>query len=428
MAPLGMVLLVQEVRGSYAVAGVVTAAFALGAAVGTPGWGRLVDHLGQPRVIGPTGAASGLFLAGVAVASVTPVPDGALAAVAAAAGVTFPPITPAMRGAWRVVLADEGDRRAAYALDAVAVETIFVGGPLLLSLLLVVAPPIVPLLVTAALLAGGAVAYGATHAARAWRPEPHPAAGDGAAGGEAARDGGSAAAPARGASPLRARGVGLVLAVALLMAVAFGQIDVSIAATARESLGDPSRVGLLFACIAGGSALGGLWYGSRSWRGPERRRLPLPLAVFTAGALSLGLLLAGTGTPGDTGVGPGASGPAGGAAPGAAAALQVPHPPLAVLLVLLFASGLAIAPALIAQANLVDEFAPRDRLNEAQAWLNTAFTAGAAAGTAIAGVLIEAGGPGRAFLGAASALVLATAGAVLGQRSWRGAGPGPPRS
>jgi predicted MFS family arabinose efflux permease len=106
----------------------------------------------------------------------------------------------------------------------------------------------------------------------------------------------------------------------------------------------------------------------------------------------------------------------------------VPHPPLAVLLVLLFASGLAIAPALIAQANLVDEFAPRDRLNEAQAWLNTAFTAGAAAGTAIAGVLIEAGGPGRAFLGAASALVLATAGAVLGQRSWRGAGPGPPRS
>ncbi len=58
MAPLAAVLLVQQVRGSYAVAGLVVGAYALGATVGTPLLGRLVDRLGQPRVIGTTGTVS----------------------------------------------------------------------------------------------------------------------------------------------------------------------------------------------------------------------------------------------------------------------------------------------------------------------------------------------------------------------------------
>jgi len=304
-------------------------------------------------------------------ATVAGAPEAALLALAAGVGLTFPPVTPAMRGAWRVVLERDEDRRAAYALDAVAVETIFVGGPLLLSLLLIVAAPVVPLLVTAVLLAGGSVAYACTFAARTWRPE-----------------GGTDGPQRRSRSPLTARGVFGVLFVALTMAVGFGQIDVSIAATARETFGDQALLGVLFACIAGGSALGGLWYGSRSWMGPERLRLPAAMAGFTAGALMLALLLRG-------------------------------HPPLPLLLVALFLTGLTIAPALIIEANLIDHLAPRDRLNEAQAWLNTAFTAGGAAGTAIAGVLIDAGGPGRSFLGATIALVIATLGAVAGQHWWR---------
>ena len=72
-------------------------------------------------------------------------------------------------------------------------------------------------------------------------------------------------------------------------------------------------------------------------------------------------------------------------------------------------------------ANLVDHLAPRDRLGEAQSWLNTAFTSGGAMGAAVAGVLIDAGGPSRAFLGAACAVTLATAGSVLAQPLLRGA-------
>src|ERR671933_558752 len=55
MAPLAAVLLVQHVRGSYAVAGLVTGAYALAATIGTPVLGRLVDRLGQPLVVGPAG-------------------------------------------------------------------------------------------------------------------------------------------------------------------------------------------------------------------------------------------------------------------------------------------------------------------------------------------------------------------------------------
>src|ERR687883_1944801 len=75
MAPLAAVLLVQQVRGSYAVAGLVTGAYALGATLGTPALGRLVDRFGQPRIIGPAGVVSALLLAGLALATTGGAPD-----------------------------------------------------------------------------------------------------------------------------------------------------------------------------------------------------------------------------------------------------------------------------------------------------------------------------------------------------------------
>lgn len=374
MTPLGMVLLVQEVRGSYSIAGLVAAMFALGTAVSTPLWGSLVDRSSQPRVIAPLSALSALFLGGLALAAVNGAGDLVLVAFASAVGLTFPPISPAMRGAWRVILEDDDDRRAAYALEAVVIETIFVAGPLVLSALLVLTAPVVPLLVTAALLGLGGIGYALTPAARAWRPEPHEHGPD-----------------VRGRSPLRYPGVLAVLLVAATVAVGFGQLDVALAALARETLGDQAKIGLLFMAIAGGSATGGLLYGARHWNGEERHRLPVVLGTFAAGVTTLSVLLA-----------------------------VVTVPSLVALMPLLFLTGLSIAPGLIVEANLVDRYAPGDRLNEAQSWLSTSFTSGGAAGNALAGVTIDAGGPARAFAGAAVCLVAATVAAVACQRVWRG--------
>lgn len=381
MAPLAAVLLLQQVRGSYSVAGFVIGVYALGATVGTPVLGRLVDRLGQPRVIGPAGTASAVFLAALALAAARGAGDPALFVLAAGAGLSSPPLAAVMRGAWRVALPGQSQRLAAYALDAVAVEFVFVIGPLAVGLLLVTTPPAVPLLVTAGLLAAGSLAYCWTGAARAWRPDPHPA--------------GTGPAP----NPLADPGVRTVLLVSLLVAVGFAHIDLSIAATAREALGDPGRVGLLFACIAGGSGIGGLWYGSRSFALPERLRLPVSLGGVCAGLAAVSVLLGGIEG-------------------------RVRTPALAPLAVLLFIAGVFIAPGLIAVTNLVDALAPRSRLSEAQAWVSTTYTAGAGAGTAVAGLLVDRGGPGRGLVGAVALMLVAALTALASQRWWRPADAG----
>lgn len=371
MAPLSMILLIQHVRGQYGIAGVVTGVYALGTAAGSPIWGRCMDRFGQLRVIAPTSLTSAGLLIVLAIVTDRGGGNGALITCAALAGFAFPPVGPGMRAAWRIIFPDTASRRVGFALDASAVELIFVGGPLLLSLLLVVGPPIAPMLITAGLLAFGGVSYSLTRAARISRPL-HETSGSG------------------GRSALSAPGVLAVLAVNLVMSIGFGQCDTSLAATARQVLQDQARLGVLFAAIAGGSAIGGLWYGSRHWHGMEHRRLPFSLSIFTVALVPLPLLLG-------------------------------HRPSLWALLPLLFLAGLSIAPSLIMQQNILDTLAPRHRANEAQAFLTAAGTSGAATGTAIAGLVIDAGGPRMSFAGAAIAIGLAATVALISQRRWHAA-------
>src|SRR5437763_675165 len=109
MAPLATVLLIQQARGSYAVAGLVTGSYALGATLGTPVLGRLVDRYGQPRIIGWAGFVSAVLLAGLALATTGGAPDLALLALAGGAGLVAPPLVAVMRGTWRVALPDQTD-------------------------------------------------------------------------------------------------------------------------------------------------------------------------------------------------------------------------------------------------------------------------------------------------------------------------------
>lgn len=377
MAPLGILLLVQDVRGAYAVAGLVTGAFALGSAAGTPIWGRMMDRYGQVRVLMPTSLGSASFLVAVAVATVAGTPIPVLFALAAGAGLAYPPMSPALRAAWRVIFPDQASRRVAFALDATSVELIFVGGPLLLSVLLALSTPIVPLLVTAGLMAAGGVAFCRTDAARHSRAAATPS--DDRLGSR------------RHSTVITISGVGAVLFTMLALSVAFGQLDTSMAATAGELLGGTEKVGILFAAIAGGSAIGGLTFGARTWRFEERRAVPVLLGLFGVFLASMALLMS--------------SG-------------QVS---LLLVLPLLFLTGLTIAPTLIMQQNLLDHLAPSHRLNEAQAFLSASNTTGAAAGTALAGVLIDFHGLAWSFGGAAIGAGLACLIAALSQGRWRAA-------
>lgn len=377
--PLGLVLLVRELRDSYTLAGIVTGVFAVGLAVGSPFWGRALDRLGHPRVITTTACTSAAVLVLLTIATAVPaVPPAVLIVLSVLVGATFPPMSPAMRATWRIVVPDEERRRRGYALDAVAVETIFVGGPLLLSGLLLFTPSVVPLLVTAVLLAGGCIAYSRTRAARTRVPHPG-ATGPGRADGRSG-DGGFGV--------IGSPGIPMMLTVMGSMSIGFGLLDVSLAGLAEELLGSADKLGVMFAGIAGGSAVGGLLYGSRNWRSPDRARLPFSLSGF-------GILLS------------------------VVALYASADATLWILVPLLFCAGLFISPNLIAAQGLVDELAPAHRLGEAQAWLSTSITAGAALGNAAAGVLIDTGGPQVSLATAAGAILLAAGLAVGAQRHWR---------
>jgi MFS family permease len=378
MAPLGIILLVQGERGTYSLAGVVTGAYAVGSALGTPLWGRLMDRFGQVRVLLPTAVACAALLAALALSTVGGGSPALLIGLAALAGFAYPAISPALRSAWRVIFPDAGSRRVAFALDATSVELVFVGGPLLLSLLLVVTPPVVPLLATAAAVLAGSLAYCRTDAAKSSRPHPTRASGGPVAVGEPR-------------SAVTAAGVGALLLVMLALSIGFGQLDTSMAATAGIVLGDTERVGLLFCAIAGGSAIGGLVFGTRSWSFDERRAVPALLTVFAMMLVAMAALMA--------------------------------FPPVSLwaLFPLLFVTGATIAPTLIMQQSLLDHLAPAARLNEAQAFLSAANTTGAAAGTAIAGVLIDWQGLAVSFAGAALGAGLAAAVALASQAHWRAA-------
>lgn len=398
MTGLGMVMLVQQVTGLYAVAGIVTGAFALATAVGAPIWGRLMDRHGQPWVLLPIALVSGVAIAAVALATVAHASPGVLVALAIVSGVFFPPLSPAMRAAWRVIFHDDALRRFGYALDASAVELIFVLGPLLLSLLAAFLPPVVPLLVSASLLVIGTVLYCLTDAART-RPQVVASA---SGAGSTEPDAWAAGAPGSGPGPVApgstggqpvgrfaraasgsaftAPGIALMLVVSGLMAVGFGQLDTAIVATADEVLGSTTMLGILFGFIAGGSCIGGIAYGARSWPGSDRGRLVVLLSTFAAALVPWPFLLV------------------------------LEHPPLPVLFALLFVTGLTIAPALIIFQQLLDELAPPHQMTEAQSLLSASQTTGAAAGMAIAGFTVDAwaapGGLAGATLAvAASALI-----------------------
>jgi predicted MFS family arabinose efflux permease len=137
--------------------------------------------------------------------------------------------------------------------------------------------------------------------------------------------------------------------------------------------------------------VGGLVFGARTWPFDERHAVPALLIAF---AVLLGAM---------------------------AFLMSLPHASLWLVIPLLFITGSTIAPTLIMQQSLLDHLAPAHRLNEAQSFLSAANTTGAAAGTALAGLLIDFHGLDWSFGGAAIAAGLAALIATLSQSHWRAA-------
>jgi MFS family permease len=332
MAPLATVLLLRDEGRSYAVAGVVVAAGSVASAIGWPLWGRLVDRIGQVRVLLPLGFAYPAAFASLALLATQGAPVIALVACSALAGATLPPLGACMRALWPSLLATQGLRDTAYALEAWLQELFFVFGPLIAAAIAVIATPWAAILAASAFAAVGTIWFALTPSVRAVERSPHPPSRAGALGSAAVRT---------------------VMLSTFAMGIAFGIVEVAMPAFG-EVHGSRAQGGFALSCFALGSLLGGIWIGTR----PPSRGLAVRFILALA-ALTLLLLP------------------------------PLVAPSIAVMCVLMLLAGMPIAPAFAASYGLVDALARPGTTTEAFALLGTAIVAGLSLGTSVSGVAIE---------------------------------------
>ena len=170
MMPLAMVLLLRQSTGSYALAGIAAALMALGDAVSTPAQGRLVDRFGRGRVLVPSAAVHLAAVAGVLVLARNGAPAGAVAASACVAGIGMPPVSGSIKAAWPH-LVRPARLPAAYAMESLLQQVVFLSGPLLVSALITARGPAAAMGCSAGLAAPGTVSFAAATAGAATRPQ-----------------------------------------------------------------------------------------------------------------------------------------------------------------------------------------------------------------------------------------------------------------
>ena len=122
MFGLGILLLAREASGSFAAAGRVVAAFGLANALGAVAQGRLMDRLGQTRVLRGAAVIHAAGLAALVLAADRGASSLVLAAFALVAGCSLPQLPAAMRSLWGMLVPEGEARRAAYALVSIMFE------------------------------------------------------------------------------------------------------------------------------------------------------------------------------------------------------------------------------------------------------------------------------------------------------------------
>jgi MFS family permease len=332
---LAAILYLAEARGSYAVAGLVDGAFGLGAAAGAPWQSRLIDRVGQRRVLLIAAAvdvtATGLLI----VVTEADAPTIALVACGLVGGFAVPNVGGALRAMWDdLLLGRESLRPTAFALDSVALEALFTAGPLLAAAIIAIASPLAALVVSAACSLTGTLAFIAQRPSRAWRPDPH-------------------AAPVGRLGALNSSGVRTLAFSALPVGFCFGAVEIALPGFA-QSHGHRDLAGVLLATWSVGSLFGGLLYGAITWRRPPNSVYLWLSALFPIGFLPA--LLA---------------------------------PSVAAMAILIMSAGLVVAPQTAACNQLIGDVAPAGAVTEAYAWPVTATLIGFAPGTAVGGLLVE---------------------------------------
>jgi MFS family permease len=356
MLPLATLLYIQQVSGSFAVAGLVSAGTMIGVAAGSVTQGRVMDRLGPTRPLLVVVAMFVLSVCALVVAVETAQPVPVLVVLATFSGLVHPALEGASRSLWTVLVPAGRVRSAALSYEAISLEVFFILGPAIAAFLVTAPWPGLGLVVAASAMTLGATGFALSPPAR--RTAPSRATGRATLLGALVRPGMRTVA-------LAALGFGLVV----------GSVEVGVPAVTAAA-GSPAMGGVLLSAWSVTSVLAGVLYGMRPWPRPLHLRMPVLLGGF-------GVLVA-------------------------TMALSGPTGSLVVLAATMLVAGALITPQVTGHSLAVDVTAPPGTGTEAFGWVITSATLGIAIGQSSAGVVVEEFGPAAAFLtGGAAGLVVA---------------------
>lgn len=370
---LGIVLLVSITTGSYALAGALSAVYAIVAASGGIVSSRWADTHGQRPVLRLLPVISGCSMVLFVTSIMGPLPRWAAWPLVIVTAATQPTIGSYVRARWAAAAPTPSIRRAGFAWESIVDELIFSVAPLIAATTAVSLWTPTPLILSAVLLLVGSWWLAAQ---RTTQPPLHPR--------EGRRLSGSA---------ITQPGVLACVAIGIGLGVLFGAFDVSTVAFTQQA-GRPSMAGVILGLWAGGSLVGGLYFGSRRWSMGLESQLR-----------ATGLVLCVVLVP----------------------AMFVSTVPLLALTA--FVAGMSIAPTLISLFSVTERLIPPRLLTEGLTWVNAGLATGFALGSAGGGVIVDARGTGVAFgfawLGATFSALCAVAAAARIRRHLRTEDPEP---
>lgn len=364
MLGIGIVLMVSATSGSYGLAGAVAACYLLVQSLAAPQLARLVDRLGQARVLRPALSAHVGGLCGLVALALAGAPAWTLFVAASVMGAAMVGVGLLVRARWAAQLSGTSQLHTAYALESVADETVFVLGPVLVTLLATRVAPAVGLLAVAALAITGTLAL-----AHLRSTEPAP----------------SGAAHRGGGAVLHSGGMRVLFSTFTALGGVFGSTEVIAVAFTAER-GEAGAAGLVLAAFAAGSMLAGLGYGAVRWRLPAATRLLASVLFLTIAVVPF--------------------------------ALATSVPTLAVAMAV---AGVGISPTVVTGFGMAETLVPTARLTEGLTWLTTGLGFGAAGGAWAAGAAIDAYGGHRAFWVTVGFALLAAVLALAGSGALRSA-------
>ena len=341
-ASAGLVLtlhVVGPLGRSYAQAGVIAAAVTVGGAVGAPWRGRAVDRFGLRLAVMPSIVVEAIVW-GLAPQVSYPV----LLVLAVIGGLLGLPIFSVVRQSLTALVPID-QRRTALALDSVTTELSFIVGP---ATIVVVATQVST---TVAMWTVGVCMVAAGIALVVRNPPTRSAA-------DLQSVADSTASPVRDRHLLANRSLLALFAITAAATLVLSGTDIGVVSTLR-ALGHTTFVGFAMVAWCSGSVVGGLVYG-----GLHRT---IPPWILLLGLCLLTIVVGFARQPWQ-------------------------------LAVLLVPAGALVAPVVTSTVEGVTRLVPERRRGEAMGWHGSALTIGVAAGSPLAGVVIDATSPWFGFV------------------------------